>query len=259
MNKPTYLKVVRDIAREQARVFRFGVERVRIEPIRRDVYKSHQNQSDYKIENYFPQSRLLFLHIPKTAGSSVHTMLSTLESEQQIDSSIKFPERPSVPQHGRAWNWRLELGESEWRRLFKFTFVRNPWDLMVSCYFWWLQKAMAFPNMLHNHLDIRAMDSFDKFIESDLGCYYLVEHAGSPADWYASNGRDIVDFIGRFETFADDMRHVVAQVGIDPTRLQIRHDNATKRRGYREYYSERSRALVAARFADVIERFGYTF
>ncbi len=91
--------------------------------------------------------RIVFLHIPKTAGQSVHQFLKTL-----VDSDSVAPARVneqlyglSVPQLRR---YRLISGHLDWALLdcvqepkFVFTILRNPLDRILSFYFFLRAEA----------------------------------------------------------------------------------------------------------------------
>jgi len=70
------------------------------------------------------------------------------------------------------------------------------------------------------------------------------------------DGAVIVDFIGRYETLATDLAYVGDRLGLP---LALPHLNRSAHAHYRDYYTDETRAIVAARFARDIERFGYTF
>jgi hypothetical protein len=130
---------------------------------------------------------------------------------------------------------------------------------MVSAYHQWCRKGSLSRPTRRAAIEIRRRD-FDRFIDSDYGRYYITSvHGVSFSDWYADSGTDLVDFIGRFETFAADTRHILAQLGVDAASVPIEHLNASERKPYRDYYTRFSREVVARRFSDVIERFGYEF
>ena len=67
-----------------------------------------------------------------------------------------------------------------------------------------------------------------------------------------------VDFIGRFERLQDDFAHVVRQVGLPPSALP-RLQAAKTAVNYVDYYDVELRKLVARRFRDDIDTFGYEF
>jgi hypothetical protein len=66
-----------------------------------------------------------------------------------------------------------------------------------------------------------------------------------------------VDFLGRFEDLERGFNHIRRRlngVGSD-----LKHLNASKRRDYRAYYTDETRAIIAKACHKDIELFGYEF
>ena len=78
--------------------------------------------------------RYLFIHINKTAGSSIERALN-----------LRF-------EHKTAMEKRAELGSLRWRRAFKFSFVRNPWDKVASHYRYRVRTNQT--GMGNGHIDL---------------------------------------------------------------------------------------------------------
>jgi hypothetical protein len=66
--------------------------------------------------------QLLFLHIPKTGGTTIKNHLRTFRG------NIPMPIHPHILDYVNRFPETLEF--------FKFCVVRNPWDLVVSRYFY---------------------------------------------------------------------------------------------------------------------------
>src|SRR4051812_27766659 len=89
------------------------------------------------------QKRFLFVHIPKTGGNSIQSVLQEYSEDEVVtfreaqDGIGRFGLRNpkyDVKKHSKLSAYRDALGK-EFRDLFKFTCVRNPWDRMISFYF----------------------------------------------------------------------------------------------------------------------------
>jgi hypothetical protein len=70
------------------------------------------------------------------------------------------------------------------------------------------------------------------------------------------HGRE-VDFIGRTETFAEDLAVVQQRLGVEPKAPPRR--NRSTHGHYRDYFTPASRRKVAEVYAADIDRFGYEF
>ena len=148
-------------------------------------------------------------------------------------------------QHLNACELRLAFGDNKWRDYFTFSFVRNPWDRMVTYYL--------------THPKINQAMTFKEFALNDDG-FYDFDRMYSPCfDWLADDTGELlpIDFIGRFENLEQDFSNVCDHLNIDAT---LAHANKTKnKRSYETYYDEESMAAIARRFESDIDQFGYTF
>ncbi len=196
------------------------------------------------------QKRFLFIHIPKTAGNSIQSILRDYSEDEIValraeqDGIERFGLRNpnyQIKKHSTLAECRTALGEERFRNLYKFTCVRNPWDRMVSYYFRPTQHVEAWDRKEFRNLILNALSVAD----------YLRLNKGEPDPF--SN----VDYIMRFENLADDFRSVCARLGIPAG--QLPQYNRSSREHYSKYYDKDLRELIQKRFAAEIEHFGYTF
>jgi hypothetical protein len=207
--------------------------------------------------------RFIFIHIPKTAGTSITSILQELPARRfvRLQELLLFPRRVRpwhVRRHDTALNIRSKIGDDQFARFFKFAVVRNPWDLMVSSYFWWTQKATRWSVFDEDTRVIAEMNGFCEFARSHYGACMINEFRGDMLDLITDlNGRVIVDYVARFERLDDDMLEICRRIGV-PYR-PLPRANFTERKPYREYYDEETRNLIGWRFQREIALFGYEF
>ena len=196
------------------------------------------------------QKRFLFVHIPKTAGNSIQTILRHYSEDEIValraeqDGIERFGLRNpnyKIKKHSTLAEYRAALDEARFRDLYKFTCVRNPWDRMVSFYFGTTSLVEAWDRREFRKLILRALSVTD-YLQLDKG----------ESDPFGN-----VDYIMRFENLADDFRTLSAKLGIPDAPLP--QYNRSNREHYSKYYDAELRELIRKRFAPEIERFGYAF
>ena len=127
---------------------------------------------------------------------------------------------------------------AQWRDYFKFCFERNPWDKVVSRYFWKYRERAQRPD-------------FETFVATDR----LV----SDYDMYSINGEVAVDYIGRYENLAESIAEIGRRLGCSISMPGKANSGTRQVRDYRSMYSEKSHDIVAKHFAREIKLFGYKF
>ena len=209
--------------------------------------------------------QFLFVHIAKTGGTSVRSALQRYRWRDPYYLPQWIASRLSgmtghrlgikLPRHCKAITAQEMLPREFYDSLFKFAFVRNPWDLQVSSYHHIRRER---PQLM------QANESFEDFLRRKLDPerpwqYHLDTSVESQSDYVIDlQGRQIVDFIGRYETLQEDFDHICDRIGITPITLPHRR-KASDRADYRGYYDDSTRRLVAEHFAPDIERLGYEF
>jgi len=180
----------------------------------------------------------IFIHINKTAGTS-------------IGNAIGLP----IKHHQTALEVIARIGKDKWDSAYKFTLVRNPWDKVVSHYEYRKKR---------NKTDLASHEiSFLDWVRKTYGpdkdpFYYNNPKAFQPqVEWLKDDeGVISIDFIGKFESINEDFSQIRNAIGID---AELPHLNASKRPGYRHYYDDESREIVAQWFHEDIKLFGYHF
>lgn len=209
------------------------------------------------IPTILPKHKLIFIHIPKTGGSSVANALVENLNTQETKALSRPLGILQPNRHLKAQEVKYLLGEKIWNEFFSFAFVRNPWDLMVSQYHWWLQKAAQYPSCRKDVIKIKRMGNFTNFLNSKYGQKMFHDTTGNMFDWIAEDNQIIVNFVGKFENLQNDLNEVCQHLNLE--QIKLPHTNKTKRKPYRDYYNNETKKFVAHRFQKTIEMFGYEF
>jgi hypothetical protein len=125
--------------------------------------------------------------------------------------------------------------------------VRNPYDLVVSWYYYQEDNVKRSFELVPRR--------FDEWVESAL-----CEQEGTASRFMRDPffGYELCDHAIRFEgNIQDQLNSILAQCGIPP--VEVKHEFPTFRRPYQEVYSPLSRAMVTATFQRELQELGYSF
>jgi hypothetical protein len=221
--------------------------------------------------------KCLFVHIPKTAGQSIEQFfMDQLGLDWNTDREAVLLGSNGDPELGTEKLAHLSASEyvdcgfvsqTDFNALYKFGFVRNPFERIVSEY--------RYRNYFHHR-------SFRHFVLSELPEKSWNDKYRHIMPQYEmlhdSSGSLLVDFVGKFETLQSDFDQVCAQLGISHSQLPHRNPSNKKsrnikrrirnfiylnkesgKRKYTEYYDEETLAAVTRLYEKDIEAFGYQF
>ena len=200
--------------------------------------------------------RFIFVHVPKTAGSSLRELLRP-HSNARRKSLIGSVLRPlGLPRdhrrfcfltHGPLKTAQRIMDEETFRSYFKFAFVRNPWDRLVSEY-----NALMHKPGHRRYARVAKLGGFAGYLK-----YEAPRVAPNQVELLLNlDGQIGVDFIGRFERLNEDVRAVCERLGIP---CDLPHVNGHPHAEYRQFYDEQTREYVRKHWARDIEAFGYEF
>jgi len=171
-----------------------------------------------------------------------------------------------------------------WQRIktlqdyFVFSFVRNPFDRLVSRYIhlkycfadltpqkpktlvvgpWARRSFNVFFSKLNLSKDIEnyTFENFVKFSNEVDDDHWMAQI--DLLEKYSNLKINDFDFIGKFEHLQQDFNIVCDKTGLPPQ--QLPHKNKTKHQHYTDYYDDETREIVAEKYAKDIEYFGYEF
>lgn len=209
--------------------------------------------------------QFLFVHVAKTGGTSVRDALAKYRWGSRYSLPMFIAQKLSqmtghkiasrFPRHSKVIAAKEMLPAEFFDDLFKFTFVRNPWDLQVSS-FHHIQRER--PHVMNGITDFNEFMAY-KF-DPDRPYQY---HIDTSLEWQSDyivdlHGNSIVDFIGHYENLQSDFDHVCDTVGI-PRQTLPNKRKATNRSDYRNYYNDKSIELVAEHFKRDIALLNYQF
>lgn len=207
----------------------------------------------------------LFVHIAKTGGTSVRDALQKYRWRDpyyipqfiasKLSGLVHHEVGIKIPRHAKVICAKEMLPHEFFDNLFKFAFVRNPWDLQASSYHHIRRER---PQLM------QGMDDFGTFLKWKLNPerpyqYHIDTSIELQSDYLVDlHGNVVIDFIGRYENLQEDFNHACETIGIKPFQLPHKR-KATDRSDYRKYYSDETAELVANHFKRDIEILKYSF
>ena len=231
------------------------------------------------------QHKFIFFGNAKTGTTSITSVLGNLNEVHTIQKQLDFvkandpsfiPDRTLryvITGHIRPRFIRKAVGEEIWNSYFKFVFVRNPWDWVLSQYHQnfvnirhrikhplHLFQAVYYSNLgLKNNQKFTEKDFFRHWEkmknfrgikeETNYFQYQFIEE---------SNGEKMVDFVGKYENLEADFNYVCDLLSLKNTKLPVLNKSKEKL-SYQKMYTDEAKILVEEKYKKDIDLLGYSF
>lgn len=192
---------------------------------------------------YFAEPECVFIHIPKTAGSSIRLGL--------LGGKYLGPAQGEIP--------------PEWQHCFKFAFVRNPYDRLISAW------RMFTVGMQRTHWeqpdDLDRTMTLKKFlaIVTDESIPFntpirtrtdvKIRHHTIPQT-HPFNCLEHANFVGRFESLRDDLAVLCEKLD---TPFDLPHLNQSDRKHYQDYFDDETMQIASDFYRQDLDLLGYKF
>ena len=192
----------------------------------------------------FDRKKAIFVHIPKCAGIAVkkalfddlsggHTKLSTYCTVFEPELFLSY---------------------------FKFTFIRNRWDRLVSAYHFLKGGGYGEADKNWFARELGNFRDFDEFVRNWLKAENIRKHIHfiPQMEFLEDENNDgiKVDYIGLYENIEDDFNHIAKRLGVGET---LKKRNGSNHESYKDYYCDTTREIVRNVYLKDIERLGYDF
>ncbi|WP_417310467.1 sulfotransferase family 2 domain-containing protein [Devosia sp.] len=244
--------------------------------------------------------KFIFIHCPKTAGSSITSALAPLLGVRDIqighfpetiplgivpplamiarsftftgaktiagniragkpmnkafDAAVKASYRKAlgpVPAHASAVNVRRAFPKS-WEEYSSFCVVRNPYDRVVSDYFYRTNKMSTrpeFSNYLRAVLGDERNELSSRLYGNPIKTWPL----------YTADSRPIVSRVLRYENLEDDFPRFMASINVQPApQLPRLKQGIRNEAGFRQFFQSQDVDLMKRHFGEELDHYGYT-
>jgi hypothetical protein len=180
------------------------------------------------------EKKLAFIHIWKTAGTSLRSVLADYSSHTirgRVMKKLNIPQALLNDPYKRFYDVHTSyseiseiLGEEELNSLYTFGVVRNPWDWHVSLYHYMQQQSTHYQNA-----EAVKFNDFEYYLK------WRLENEVIDQRHFLVDKNDIVavNYIGRFEALDQVMENLKNVLRINAVLPKKR---ASKHEDYRKYY-----------------------
>ena len=192
----------------------------------RDSYRFYFDSYPYRRVNV--KRNMIFIHIPKTAGTSVLTSLGGWAGDHCTYREF------------------LQASPTKFHKYYKFCFVRNPYDRLVSTYEYLKQGGNKGSDLRICDLILSDYPTFEDFVLGFLNkeTIYRVNLL-KPQYWFIyDEHNDLqVDYIARFESIEKEYMHIIKRLNLK--RKCLPQKNKSRRESdYSSYYNDQLKKVV---------------
>lgn len=195
----------------------------------------------FPYRKYMHKNKLIFIHIPRTGGTSILKLMAGKEKER--DHSPWFQYKNSCP-------WAF-------KHYFKFAIVRNPWDRFVSVYKYLKKGGNGDKYDLFIRDYLNKYEDFTDFVLNGFpDLYFRNILLFMPQTYYICDLKNqiMVDEIIKFENLNEEIKKI--QVFKNRNLQKI---NKSDDKNYKEFYNDETIAIIRKWYSNDIKTFGYAF
>jgi hypothetical protein len=208
--------------------------------------------------------KAIFIHIPKTAGTYISKRLE--ENYGFKTYLLKRPDHKSFclsmdktnithenKIHGTLMYYKtspyinniMNMNKKKWDTYFKFCFIRNPYDRLVSGWNYVNKYNIPLANFININKSLTDWDYWHVFMNQSR---HIINEKGKIG----------VDYIGRYEQLEEHFEVILKQIGIhNITHCKNVKINSKKHKDYKTYYDEELINKVYLQFKEDFDNFEY--
>jgi len=209
--------------------------------------------------------KFLFIAVPKTGTTFMHNTILKKLSNKEKDSTFSGPIFSKIfgcqlVKNNNHAKFSDLSNTSRFKDYFKFCFVRNPFDRVVS-WFTYLTSRQG------RHIDLEEIFSFygsqwDTPEDFDNFCAEAPDFVFNNQLLFCINKRGLIamDFIGKFEDFEQDFTFAYKNIYKEENpNINFKKINPSNRSSYQSYYTSFSKNIIEEKCAIDLKFFDYKF
>jgi len=225
---------------------------------------------------------IIFIHIPKTGGGTIEKSLGIFGEDNNGSLKVNYDilygkDDDKLLQHFTLQNIKITK-QNEFDKYRKISFVRNPYDRMVSEYLWRTQiygkRQIEFKQYIFEEAIPRknGENVFVKNFYKDENLVPLMDIHYLDQYKFLINkyGNIDIDFIGKFENLEEDFFKIfnfkIAETKIHKSKSNYLYYLYKKiipfllrKKAYRRFYDNETKDLIGNEYAEDLKKFNYSF
>jgi hypothetical protein len=159
--------------------------------------------------------KFIFIHIPKTGGTSVKKILS----EKIKINDIKFTDE--LVEYKKSTHIKITKKQfNKYSNYLKFTFVRHPYDWIKSYYNFHYNKDKFYKNLTKKKINKTITINFDEWLNTLTNF--------NQTDFITDNDTFLVDYICKLENFNEEMKFILKKLNINSEFNNIKMKDSKK-------------------------------
>lgn len=198
--------------------------------------------------------KFLFIHIPKTGGSSLTWMLRYYVNNihginiNELETKKGWQGLFHINGQHSSYQDNSEIIQQK-QGYFKFAFVRNPWDLAFSWYLALSRESTKEISPKNFKSFLFEVPQSHRTLIDRSQFSYICDHKGQVR----------MDYLAYFENYQEVIPHLMGRFGIsefENCKLNVANNNNLH---YRDFFDDDGKNLIAEKYRIDIETFRYEF
>ncbi len=194
------------------------------------VFLGVKEKETNPILSLFLEKNCVFFHIPKTAGISI---------SKSLFGGVKWG-------HRSVNFYKSHYGEKVFNSLYKFCFVRNPYDRLFSAYTFLKEGGINNQDLEFSNSHLQEFASFDEFVLKGLEKQEIMDWVHfKPQYTFVCDENDniVMDFVGKMETLNTDFNTVCKHLNIESELQKLNMSSEKKNE-----FSEKVKTMIKLKY-----------
>jgi hypothetical protein len=209
------------------------------------------------------EKKAIFIHIPKNGGSYIADILSKnygfknyylhrpdhklfcLGKDNSVDKHENKIHGTLIYYKTSSYiNQIMGMNENKWNNYYIFSFIRNPYDRIVSGWNYCNKNNISFNNYIHLENKVNSYDYWHIFMSQSR---HLI----------GNKGKININYIGKFENLENDLKIILNNIGINYNNHISFKKNSKKHNNYKTYYNNEILEQINIILKEDLENFDY--